>query len=69
MTPDLESDLALIELLTAQLRALEFDVVDITQHAEDAGAPEVADRLDQVLCTISRICVIPEVMASRGRRP
>jgi hypothetical protein len=66
---DLESDPALIELLKAWLRGLEFEVVDIAQQAADAGTPEVADRLGQIICDIFRIQAIPDVMASRGRRP
>jgi hypothetical protein len=66
---DLESDPALIELLKSRLRGLEFEVIDIAQQAADTGTPEVADRLGQILCDISRIQAIPDVMASRGRRP
>jgi hypothetical protein len=65
---DLESDPALTELLKVRLRALEFEVVDIAQHAADTGTPEVADRLGQVIRDIFWIQAIPDVMASRGRR-
>ena len=44
-------------------------MIDIAQQAADTGTPEVADRLGQILCDISRIQAIPDVMASRGRRP
>jgi hypothetical protein len=63
---DLESDLALIELLAARLRALEVEAADIAQHATDIGAPEVSDRLGQLVRDIFRIQAIPDVMASRA---
>ena len=56
---DLESDLALIELLAARLRALEYEDIDIAQHATDTGNPEVADRLNQLIRDIYRIQASP----------
>jgi hypothetical protein len=63
---DLESDLALIELLKARLCALEFEAADIQQHAIDVGAPEVADRLSHLVRDIFRTQAIPDMMASRA---
>ncbi len=62
---DLELTPALVELLKTRLRALEFDVVDIAQHATDVGSPEVADRLGQLIRDIFILQAIPEVLASR----
>ena len=66
---DLETDRALIELLEARLRALEFGIVDIAQHATATGSPELADRLNSIIRDIFEIQGIPEVLASRERRP
>ncbi len=66
MTFDLETDRDLVALLAAQLRAHEFNLVDIAQQAEDVGAPEVAGRLHQALGDIAQIRVIPTVMTSRA---
>jgi hypothetical protein len=52
---DLESDTALIERLTAKLRRLEHEIVDVAQHTSDVGHPEVADRLDQLIRMIDAV--------------
>ena len=68
---DLETDMTLLEQLKAGGRGDEAELVDISRHAADIGAHEIADRLDQFIRErLSRPQAIYAVWTSRWwRRP
>ena len=62
---DLESDVALLELLVTKLRHIEHVVTDIARDAEDTGHPSFADRLEQLLGLVGATRAIPEALGAR----